>query len=37
MDALSQFSSKLMKLTEKRFINLFGEFSPWCGMAKVGK
>ena len=37
MDALNQFSPKLMKLTERRFVNFFGEFSQVCGMAKVGK
>ena len=30
MDALNTFSSKLMTLTPRRFVNLFGVFSPLC-------
>ena len=33
MDALNHFSSKLMTNPKKRFVNLFGEISPWCAAA----
>ena len=33
MDALNHFSSKLMMNPKKRFVNLFGEFSPLCAVA----
>ena len=36
MDALNPFNSKLMTLDPKRrFVNLFGEFSPLCGSATI--
>ena len=33
MDVLNHFSSKLMTNPKKRFVNLFGEFSPFCAAA----
>ena len=37
LDALNTFSSKLMTLTPRRFVNLFGEFSPLCATRRAAE